>query len=190
MGDNRYQSFVKEIARFADRFLSLLLPYSDARQIDYSIFYAAEGDSHSCSGSSSSSSGSGSGGGSSSKRKAKSIGDSKRSGCVGSSRAKAATTGGGKSSNGNENAVRESREKAVGGNANGAMSEYCLLPYLGEESQLNSVSHFQQRRSQPISRKRKAEAAAAVATTAAGRCDSRNNGGVSWQLQRNWRQWR
>jgi hypothetical protein len=86
--------------------------------------------------------------------------------------------------------VRESREKAVGGNANGAMSEYCLLPYLGEESQLNSVSHFQQRRSQPISRKRKAEAAAAVATTAAGRCDSRDNGGVSWQLQRNWRQWR
>ena len=144
-----------------------------------------------CSGSSSSSSsssGSGSGGGSSSKRKAQSIGDSKRSGCVGSSRAKAATTGGGESSN--ENAVRESREKAVGGNANGAMSECCLLPYLGEESQLNSVSHFQQRRSQPISRKRKAEAAAAVATTAAGRCDSRDNGGVSWQLQRNWRQWR
>ena len=24
--------------------MSLLLPYSDARQIDYSIFYAAEGD--------------------------------------------------------------------------------------------------------------------------------------------------
>ena len=116
---------------------------------------------------------------------------SKGSGCVGSSRAKTATTGGGgESSNGNENAVRESREKAVGGNANGAMSECCLLPYLGEESQLNSVSHFQQRRSQPISRKRKAEAAAAVATTAAGRCDSRDNGGVSWQLQRNWRQWR
>ena len=125
------------------------------------------------------------------KEKQKSIGDSKRSGCVGSSRAKAATTGGGgESSNGNENAVRESREKAVGGNANGAMSECCLLPYRGEESQLNSVSHFQQRRSQPISRKRKAEAAAAVATTAAGRCDSRDNGGVSWQLQRNWRQWR
>lgn len=124
------------------------------------------------------------------KQKQKSIGDSKRSGCVGSSRAKAATTGGGKSSNGNENAVRESREKAVGGNANGAMSECCLLPYRGEESQLNSVSHFQQRRSQTISRKRKAEAAAAVATTAAGRCDSRDNGGVSWQLQRNWRQWR
>jgi hypothetical protein len=122
------------------------------------------------------------------KEKQKSIGDSKRSRCVGSSRAKAATTGGGKSSN--ENAVRESREKAVGGNANGAMSECCLLPYLGEESQLNSVSHFQQRRSQPIFRKRKAEAAAAVATTAAGRCDSRDNGGVSWQLQRNWRQWR
>jgi len=169
--------------------LSLLLPYSDARQIDYSIFYAAEGDSHSCSGSSSSSSGSGSGGGSSSKRKEKSIGDSKRSGCVGSSRAKAATTGGGGESS-NENAVRESREKAVGGNANGAMSECCLLPYLGEESQLNSVSHFQQRRSQAFSRKRKAEAAAAVATTAAGRCDCRDNGGVSWQLQRNWRQWR
>ena len=123
------------------------------------------------------------------KEKQKSIGDSKRSGCVGSSRAKAATTGGGGESS-NENAVRESREKAVGGNANGAMSECCLLPYRGEESQLNSVSHFQQRRSQPISRKRKAEAAAAVATTAAGRCDSRDNGGVSWQLQRNWRQWR
>jgi hypothetical protein len=125
------------------------------------------------------------------KQKQKSIGDSKRSGCAGSSRAKAETTGGGgKSSNGNENAVRESREKAVGGNANGAMSECCLLPYRGEESQLNSVSHFQQRRSQPISRKRKAEAAAAVATTAAGRCDSRDNGGISCQLQRNWRQWR
>ena len=123
------------------------------------------------------------------KEKQKSIGDSKRSGCVGSSRAKAATTGGGGESS-NENAVRESREKAVGGNANGAMSECCLLPYRGEESQLNSVSHFQQRRSQTISRKRKAEAAAAVATTAAGRCDCRDNGGVSWQLQRNWRQWR
>ena len=118
------------------------------------------------------------------KEKQRSIGDSKRSGCVGSSRAKAATTGGGGECS-NENAVRESREKAVGGNANGAMSECCLLPYRGEESQLNSVSHFQQRRSQPISRKRKAEAAAAVATTAAGRCDSRDNGGVSWQLQRN-----
>ena len=123
------------------------------------------------------------------KEKQKSIGDSKRSGCVGSSRAKAATTGGGGESS-NENAVRESREKAEGGNANGAMSECCLLPYRGEESQLNSVSHFQQRRSQTISRKRKTEAAAAVATTAAGRCDSRDNGGISCQLQRNWRQWR
>jgi hypothetical protein len=45
------------------------------------------------------------------------------------------------------------------------MSECCLLPYRGDESQLNSVSHFQQRRSQTISRKRKA--ATAAATTAA-----------------------
>ena len=88
------------------------------------------------------------------KEKQKSIGDSKRSGCVGSSRAKATATGGGGESS-NEEAVRESREKAVGGNANGTMSECCLLPYRGEESQLNSVSHFQQRRSQPISRKEK-----------------------------------